>query len=182
MAYTPVGYQRPNFPGLYWPLGAESVEFRESYLYRFKDIWMFTTVWAMIFMCGLYICAALLFVFTHHVGSPNPSREMEVDENEPNTVLHHRIEHEPNITANIQSYFVDTMLSGRFSVSGYIIAIYIVMGSLQGFIAGSAVGCMIGAIYNSGQFKVTPWIPFTFGLLIAVYNLLSSYSFTVRTL
>ncbi|TID30400.1 hypothetical protein CANINC_001001 [Pichia inconspicua] len=177
MTHIPVGYQRPNFPGLYWPLGSDSVEFRESYLYSFKDIWMFTTIWAMIFMCGLYTCAALLFLFTHHVGSISPNRESTDSVDEANTMSSYL----PR-SANIQSYFVDTMLSGKLTISGYIIAIYIVMGSLQGFIAGSAVGCMIGGIYNSGQFKVTTWIPFAFGLVISVFNIVSSYSFTVKTL
>lgn len=184
MVSTPVGYQRPPFPSLYWPLGPQSIEFQESFLYNFEDIWLFTTAWATIFMCGLYTSAAALYLFTHHVESlRHPSSMKHLNSAETNILVNEiSVKPEQHRAANIQSYFVDTILSGKIRVSGYIVAIYIVMGALQGFVAGTAVGCMIAGIYNSGQFKITPWIPFTSGLLISIYNLMSAYSFTVRTL
>ncbi|ODV79212.1 uncharacterized protein CANTADRAFT_51857 [Suhomyces tanzawaensis NRRL Y-17324] len=59
----PIGYIRPHFPSLYWPLGASLLRYQQSFLYYGVDIWRFTVYWSLIMFGGFYIVAALIAVF-----------------------------------------------------------------------------------------------------------------------
>lgn len=56
---------------------------------------------------------------------------------------------------------------------------YVSWGALNGFISGSLIGLLIAALYNASQFRLTPWIPFVWGLIIVIYTILSSYKFYI---
>lgn len=60
----------------------------------------------------------------------------------------------------------------------FIIAVYVMMAVLQGFVAGSFVGLLLSAIYDSAQLRMSTWVPFAYSLVIGVYNVTSSYSLT----
>lgn len=189
MVSAPIGYETPSFPSLYWPLGPSADNFHSSFLYHTKDVWEFTTVWTMIFMTGVYTASACLILITHYVGSyRNPlfqEDEVKADSHCENNVELHEINYnhiyEPT-KSTYHHYFVNPMLSANKKVLIFTAFTYIIIGAFQGFVAGSIVGVLIAAIYNAAQFKVTTWIPFVYSLVITLYNIASSYSFTVKSL
>ncbi|KAL5416635.1 hypothetical protein PMIN04_008072 [Paraphaeosphaeria minitans] len=54
--------------------------------------------------------------------------------------------------------------------------LYAIIGGLEGLIAGSIVGGLLGGVYQSGDFKMSTWIPFVWGLISAVVLVLSSFA------
>lgn len=56
---------------------------------------------------------------------------------------------------------------------------FVLWGALTGFLAGSLLGVLIGTLYDAAQFRLTPWVPFVWGVNVVVYAVLSSYSFYV---
>ncbi|GMG19743.1 unnamed protein product [Ambrosiozyma monospora] len=59
---------------------------------------------------------------------------------------------------------------------------YIIVGAMQSFVSGSLVGLLICAIYKSGAFKMNTWIPCVYGIIITLYNVITSYSLTIAIL
>ncbi|KAF2015509.1 hypothetical protein BU24DRAFT_179696 [Aaosphaeria arxii CBS 175.79] len=53
---------------------------------------------------------------------------------------------------------------------------YVVVGGIEGIIAGSIVGGLLGAVYQAGYFKMSTWIPFIWALVNAVVLILSSFA------
>lgn len=192
MVSAPVGYQRPSFPSLYWPVGPKAKEFDEADLYHFKDIWLFTTAWSIIFMTGLYTAAAGLLLITHYAGSykhPTFMRSSEVlseegirNRNIEMKSFNYNLIDRTTSGAGYGHRFVKSLFSGNTKLLVLAVATYIFSGAFLGFFSGSMVGLLIAAVYNSAQFRVTPWIPFVFSLIIMLFNIASSYSFTVSYL
>lgn len=188
MVAAPIGYERPPFPSLYWPLGKYSDDFHSSFLYYTKDIWQFTTVWTIIFMTGTYTISACIFLITHYIRSHRHpailSKNSEFEDNENNIELHEmNYNHLYQTTiSTYQHYFVNSIFAGNTKLHLFTILVYILVGAFQGFVAGSVVGVLIAAIYDSAQFKVTTWIPFVYSLIITLYNISDSYSFRVKNL
>ncbi|KAF1961711.1 hypothetical protein CC80DRAFT_488147 [Byssothecium circinans] len=54
--------------------------------------------------------------------------------------------------------------------------IYVGIGSIEGFIAGSAVGGLLGGVYQAGYFTMSTWIPFVWALVNALVLILSSFA------
>lgn len=184
MVAVPIGYQRPAFPSLFWPLGEPSKEFNNSFLYYFKDIWMFTVAWSMIFMTGIYTVAAGMLLISHYIGlyqHPTYRKDDERIDGPDNIELCDLNYSHLGIPIN-QHNFVNSLLADNTKMLVYTIIAYILVGAFQGFFAGSIVGVLIAAIYHSTQFKVTTWIPFVYSIIIALYNISSAYSFTVKSL
>lgn len=185
MVMPPVGYKRPNFPSLYFPLGRNEYDYESSFLYRFKDIWMFTTVWTIIWMTGLYLACSIIILITHSLiirqnmqtKTTQTVTETGVDEST-------RIVTADEINNNpvYKNYFTNSILSGNKNTVFITVFGYIIVGAFQGFLSGSIVGIVLGAIYDSAQFRMTTWIPFIFSLMITLYNISSAYPFTVKGL
>lgn len=57
--------------------------------------------------------------------------------------------------------------------------VYVLWGGANGFFAGSIIGVVIAALYNATQFRLTPWIPFVWGVIIMIYAVVSSYKFYI---
>ncbi|KAG0675478.1 hypothetical protein C6P40_005139 [Pichia californica] len=188
MVAAPIGYERPSFPSLFWPLGKDSNDFHSSFLYSTKDIWEFTTIWTIIFMTGVYTASAGIFLITHYIRSyrhPAIRREFEDSEDIENDIELHNMNYNHLYKTKIstyQHYFVNSIFVGNTKMHIFTILAYIFVGAFQGFVAGSVVGVLIAAIYDSAQFKVTTWIPFVYALIITLYNISDSYSFTVKNL
>ncbi|KAI6246807.1 hypothetical protein HI914_04926 [Erysiphe necator] len=53
----------------------------------------------------------------------------------------------------------------------------IIIGGIEAFLAGSVVGVVLGAVYESGYFKMSTWIPLLWGLINALFLIVSSFSF-----
>ncbi|KAF2735993.1 hypothetical protein EJ04DRAFT_463962 [Polyplosphaeria fusca] len=53
---------------------------------------------------------------------------------------------------------------------------FAVVAGLEGMIAGSVVGGLLGAVYQAGYFKMSTWIPFVWALVNALVLILSSFA------
>lgn len=53
---------------------------------------------------------------------------------------------------------------------------YAVIGGLEGLIAGSVVGGLLGGVYQAGYFKMSTWIPFVWALANVMVLILSSFA------
>ncbi|KAF2714748.1 hypothetical protein K504DRAFT_496654 [Pleomassaria siparia CBS 279.74] len=54
--------------------------------------------------------------------------------------------------------------------------VYVIIGGLEGLIAGSVVGGLLGGVYQAGYFKMSTWIPFIWGLINVLVLILSSFA------
>ncbi|KAL1891669.1 hypothetical protein Cpir12675_004855 [Ceratocystis pirilliformis] len=54
--------------------------------------------------------------------------------------------------------------------------VYCAVAAAQAVIAGSVVGVLLGAVYRSAYFYMSPWIPFIWGWINVLVILLSSFS------
>ncbi|QIW99956.1 hypothetical protein AMS68_005474 [Peltaster fructicola] len=54
--------------------------------------------------------------------------------------------------------------------------IFGLVGGIEAVIAGNVVGGLLGGVYTSGYFRMSTWIPFTWGLSIALILVLSSFA------
>ncbi|KAF2277799.1 uncharacterized protein EI97DRAFT_273691 [Westerdykella ornata] len=53
---------------------------------------------------------------------------------------------------------------------------YVVIAGLEGLIAGSVVGGLLGAVYQSGYFKMSTWIPLVWAIINVLVLILSSFA------
>ncbi|KAF4553400.1 Hypothetical protein D9617_7g031270 [Elsinoe fawcettii] len=54
--------------------------------------------------------------------------------------------------------------------------IYTVIGGIEAIIAGNVVGALLGGIYTAGFFRMSTWIPFSWGVINALALILSSFA------
>lgn len=65
---VPIGYTTPQFPSLFWPLGAHLSDFSVLMLYYSRDIWKFHVVWFLIMFVGFYTVAGGTAFITYCIG------------------------------------------------------------------------------------------------------------------
>ncbi|EER24087.1 uncharacterized protein CIMG_10628 [Coccidioides immitis RS] len=53
---------------------------------------------------------------------------------------------------------------------------YILIAGLEGLLAGSVVGLLIGAVYEAGNLKMITWLPFIWGCINTLVLILSGFS------
>ncbi|OJJ31003.1 hypothetical protein ASPWEDRAFT_119895 [Aspergillus wentii DTO 134E9] len=53
--------------------------------------------------------------------------------------------------------------------------VYIVIGGLEALLAGSIVGLVLGAVYESGNFRMSTWLPMIWGGVNVMVLILSSF-------
>ncbi|OWB74395.1 hypothetical protein B5S31_g4186 [[Candida] boidinii] len=66
----------------------------------------------------------------------------------------------------------------KFNLLLWIFGIYLFVGTCQGFITGSLIGVLISEIYKSGGFAMSTWIPFSWAIIIVIFNVATSYTLT----
>ncbi|CAK9439458.1 uncharacterized protein LODBEIA_P35680 [Lodderomyces beijingensis] len=57
---VPIGYNTPEFPSLFWPVGPARPSYLNSFLYYSWDVWRFTVYWSLILSGGLYFCVGVI--------------------------------------------------------------------------------------------------------------------------
>ncbi|KAG6027465.1 hypothetical protein E4U41_000933 [Claviceps citrina] len=55
-------------------------------------------------------------------------------------------------------------------------AAYLLMAGIEGVIAGSVVGVILGAVYRAGYYEMNTWIPCTWGFINVLILIISSFS------
>lgn len=143
-------------------------------------------------MTGIYTASAALILINNYIGSYRHPLTKSKKKNSSNSNNGNEYQEDASPISNEFSshdyyvyyhhYVIDSLFHGNRKVIIAAVFLYIIIGAVQGFIAGSVVGVLIAAIYNSTQFKVTTWIPFVYSIIITLYNISSSYSFTVKSL
>ncbi|PGH08923.1 hypothetical protein GX51_00980 [Blastomyces parvus] len=53
---------------------------------------------------------------------------------------------------------------------------YILIAGLEGLLAGSVTGLILGAVYEAGNYKMSTWLPFSWAALNTLVLILSSFS------
>lgn len=175
MVASPEGYKTPRFPDLYWPLGWWNDKDGTWYLYHTRDVWKFTTYWSLIMMIGIYTASACIILLTHYwaIYRHPCNATLEGSEGMRRSMRGGR---------SYREYFVESLFKGNTRLLVISVCLFIFLGALQGFIAGTVIGVMISAVYNSAQFKMTTGIPFVYALIITLYHVAESYSFTVKNM
>ncbi len=176
---VPVGYVVPSFPSLYLPSGSSKMKYDNSVLYYTSDVWKFLVLWSMIIMAGFYTSAAIIIIFTHYKRSTYTEysktllwRDESLSSDEQ---LRNQVE---TLSRGRKRNLISQMIKESTKFLLLIMATYIFIGVSEGFVSGSLIGILAGAIYNSAQLKMTTWIPFAYSLVVAVFNITSSYSLT----
>ncbi|KXL46541.1 MAG: hypothetical protein FE78DRAFT_70042 [Acidomyces sp. 'richmondensis'] len=54
--------------------------------------------------------------------------------------------------------------------------VYLVIGGIEGLIAGNVVGGLLSGVYSAGYFRMSTWIPFSWGLINAGVLIISSFA------
>lgn len=60
----------------------------------------------------------------------------------------------------------------------WILSTYFILAGIQAFASGSITGLMLAAIYTSGMFSMSTWIPFVWGMIQVLFLVITSYSMT----
>lgn len=82
------------------------------------------------------------------------------------------------VPAHLASAIFAVTMQRRFLSGLMIIGVYLVMSGIQAFVSGTIAGLMLAAIYKSGLFAMTTWIPFSWAFTITFYMIRNSYSMT----
>ncbi|KAK5714365.1 pre-mRNA cleavage and polyadenylation factor (CPF) complex subunit [Elasticomyces elasticus] len=54
--------------------------------------------------------------------------------------------------------------------------VYLVLGGMEALIAGNVVGGLLGGVYSVGYFRMSTWIPLSWGVVNAMVLILSSFA------
>ena len=168
---TPLAYQCPSFPSLYWLVGPPHLV-KPAYLYNWRDIWRFTFYWTLIIYEAAHLLASTYAVVNVWWGS-----------------RHHRTTW--GMGRKTRSKRAFGVISGMWAVP----IIYCVVAGIEAALAGSVVGLMYdyqkctprhiaradlsdrsAAIYNAGGFRMSTWIPFVWSLASLLIVVVSSFS------
>lgn len=57
----------------------------------------------------------------------------------------------------------------------YILVFYVIIGGVQGIASGTIVGLILSAVYRSGLFSMSTWIPMCAGVMQILFNVVTSY-------
>lgn len=146
----PIGYSTPRFPSLYLPLGPFSRQYLLSFLYYSFDVWKYTVFWYVIVFGAAYLAVGL-------VAGANLS------------LNRYRFTHFKNKTSNSNSPYKHSI----FNL--VVVALYVVLGTIQGFLSGSIVGVLLLAIYKAGLLSMSTWIPFCWAIAGILYHICTLY-------
>ncbi|VEU20953.1 DEKNAAC101841 [Brettanomyces naardenensis] len=174
---APIGYVTPEFPSLHWPLGASKMKYNRAFLYYTEDVWKFCVFWSLIMMIGFYMAATVIAILTHYRGTSynlymkGARRINDERQADDNTEV-------AKFARSESRSLISRMVTSNKKYLPLVVVVYIIVGAFEGFVAGSLIGVLVSAIYNSGQFKMTTWLPFVYSLIVALFNVISSYSLT----
>ncbi|WOO82165.1 putative protein [Vanrija pseudolonga] len=184
----PHNYTVPRFPSLYAPSIASTIQQRGYFLHNAEAIWRFTFYWTLILFLGTFLaCAALAsanIILSRAVFAPGHEKDKGGDEVEMRPVssgggLFAR-------AASAASSVVRRRQRTRRRPPLYLVLIIpLLMGAIAAFVAlvsGTVVGFALAAVYSSGGFSMSTWVPFMWALIQVVVLIISSYSSLTRIL
>lgn len=171
-----------------------------------SDIWKFTLYWCLILNGIFYLSAATWAIisqknqnykrnnYLYHIWSKNihiPTTKNNNKNGNNNTNPRNSTYMDPN-TNNINSNNnnknnnkknKNSPSSGGSGGNGngiklpiIILTAYMVYAGIQGFVVGTVMGFLIGAIYRAGLFAMSTWIPLCCAVATVLYDVVMSYS------
>ncbi|KAL1412565.1 hypothetical protein Q8F55_000312 [Vanrija albida] len=177
-------YTVPKFPSLYNPSISSTIQQRGYFLHNAEAIWRFTFYWTLILLLGTFLaCAALAsanIVLSRTLFAPRKDDEMELL---PRRGLVGAISRAASAASSIAR---GRRHRARRRPPLYLVLIIpLLMGVIAAFVAlvsGTVVGFALAAVYSSGGFSMSTWVPFMWALIQVVVLIISSYSSLTRIL
>ncbi|KAL9102182.1 MAG: hypothetical protein Q9163_002630 [Psora crenata] len=160
---VPPGYSTPPFPSLYWLVGPSDVV-RPAYLYHIRDVWRFTLFWTLIVFEAAHLAAGTYAVTIVWLGSREKRRGLGMGRLKTDEVgggsgrIDEKDDGEETSKKRKKVTKVGvkgTGISGMWAVP----VVYGIIAGVDGVLAGSVVGLLLGALYNAGGFRMSTWIP-----------------------
>lgn len=77
------------------------------------------------------------------------------------------------------SYAVFTLFgsnSRNWKIVWVVWLIYAIIAAIEGLLAGSITGALLGGVYNAGYFRMSTWIPFVWGLINSMVLILGGFA------
>lgn len=155
---VPNDYQTPPFPSLYWLVGPASLV-QPRFLYHVRDIWRFTLFWTIIIFEVVHLFAATYAVVIVWWGSRNRRKNVK-EHGDGKGIKRRGGGEEPQ----------------KMKLLWVVPVVYGILAGVEAVLAGSVVGLILGAVYNSGGFRVSTWIPFVWSLISVLVLIVSSFS------
>lgn len=151
----------PGFPSLYWPFSAAPGE--AKYLDSVHDVWRFTLYWTLITVSGAHVLVAAWAILMHFVSAYQRRAYLR----------------DPRIARKLSSKSKKLLgehpVRDTFTYVWIILAVYMAIGAMEAFIAGSIVGGILGALYDAGYFRMSTWTPFIWGLINMLVLIVASF-------
>ncbi|KAK4934103.1 hypothetical protein LTR66_015725 [Elasticomyces elasticus] len=138
----PLSYETPGFPSLYWPFNAAPSA--PQYLYSLHDIWRFTLYWTLITVLAAHFLVSLVAVISQFVTAYSRHRFLRSQEGK-------------KLTPKNRKLFGEKPLQECATWVWLVPLIYLTIGGLEALLGGSIVGLVLGAVYNSGYFRMRSW-------------------------
>jgi hypothetical protein len=156
----PIGYTRPKFPGLYWPIRSSPGE--PQYLYSLRDIWEFTLTWTLITTGSAHLLVAIWAVLMQFTSATQRRRYLKSPAGRA-------------LTQKNRQLYGENPIAETVGWAWLIPLVYIVIGGVEALFAGSVVGVVLGAVYNAGYFKCSTWTCLEWGLINMLVLVVASF-------
>lgn len=129
-------------------------------------------------MLGLYGGAAIVIVLTH-CREAGLEKYFKKRNNESHSLSPSNLDAEvASLSGGRKKNLITHLTKDSKQMLILIVLSYLLIGLFEGFVSGSLLGILASAIYQSAQLKMTAWLPFVYSLMVAVFNIASSYSLT----
>lgn len=188
----PLGYQTPKFPSLYWPVGNE--QYSLAYLYNVSDIWKFTLYWCLILNGIFYLGAATWAIISQknqnyrrnnylynicskniHISSAYTNKKRNNNNSSNNERSSTSTDHHNDKRNKKNSNSTNSSNNNGITLPIIILTAYIVYAGIRGFVVGTVMGFLIGAIYRAGLFAMSTWIPLCCAVATVLYDVVMSF-------
>lgn len=151
----------PPFPSLYWPFHADPGD--AQYLDSVSSIWRFTLFWTLITVCSAHFVVALWAMMMQIASAFHRAAYLR----------------DPRVAKRLSGK--NRKLLGEHPVKStltyvwVIMAVYLAIGAIEAFVAGSLVGVILGALYDAGYFRMSTWTPFIWSIINMLILIVASF-------
>ena len=158
--YIPLAYTTPKFPSLYWPINAKPGE--AQYLYYLGDTWRFTVYWTLITYGAAHLLVSLSATLMQLRSAFVRRRRMQEDSWK-------------RLSPQNKKLLGENPVGETLTWVWLIPLVYLVIGGVEALLAGSLLGLIVGTVYTAGDYRMSTWMPFIWGLINVLVLILSSF-------
>ena len=187
----PANYRSPPFPSLYWPINP--LPSQTQFLFYASDIWRFTLFWTLI---SYVVCFGIVGIWGWvmvALGASSTARKPAVS----GPPQHSRKGDGSRV--DFKRHWGWSWVRGDWWYGAGWLWCVMIVGGVEAVLGGSVVGLMLvvvsdtqspfpkayiseflpsslAAIYNTGLFRMSTWIPCVWGVINILVLILSAYS------